>query len=191
MLIALVAIAGLAACGPVTESADQIQGRQQAQNLREGVQQVGNPNIVNFEQMRMMKGLIEMLDQPGVVTYTYTFSEYTGRPVFFCNSIGYGIPYATQFTNPERIAHQSATYGIAVLPQAEPDGLFRPSSAEASWIMCVDPRTRVARPVYMEPRAIISQYALTPDTPAGGVVPVAIMLPGNTEATPLPAPATP
>lgn len=180
------ALFGLAACGEYTPSTDSRQSADQQRILQEGVSSVGLPNIVNFTQMRLVKDILEMNDQASLITYSYTFSEMTGRYVFFCNSIGYGVPYAAQLTNPQRIARESS-YGIATLPQAEPDGVFRPESAEGTWIMCVDPQQRVARPVYSEPRLIVSPFPLTADTPAGVSVPVVI--PTNGEAAP--APTTP
>jgi hypothetical protein len=82
----------------------------------------------------LLKQIIEMRDQDGLVTYTYTVPETTGRPVFLCNSIGYGLPAATQYTNPEKYEYTGTT-----LPQADPNGLFSPDSAEGTWVMCSDP----------------------------------------------------
>jgi hypothetical protein len=103
-----------------------------------------------------MKQIIEMRDQDGLVTYTYTVPETTGRPVFLCNSIGYGLPAATQYTNPEKVEYQGTT-----LPQADPNGLFSPDSAEGTWVMCSDPSGNgKTRPVYVEPRIIVSPFKL-------------------------------
>lgn len=107
-VVALAATIVLASCGEYTPSSDQRQEDQQAAITQEGTSAVGMPNIVNFTQRRLVKDILEMNDQTSIVTYSYTFSEMTGRLVFFCNSIGYPIPYATQFTNPERIARESS-----------------------------------------------------------------------------------
>ena len=156
---------GAAACGAVSEpSSDVQQSREQETALREAQAQMGSPNVVNFTRRRLLKDIIEMLDRPNLVTFTYTFSEMTGRPLFFCNSIGYPFPFSTQYSNPMQISYRSS-YGIAVLPQAEPDGTFPPSSSEASWVLCIDPDRQVASPVYSEPRLMVAQFRLTPDTP--------------------------
>lgn len=120
--------------GCIEADSDDIQEAQQEQILKEGGRQTGMPNIKNFRERKLMKTIIEMRDQDGLVTYTYTVPETTGRPVFLCNSIGYGLPASTQYTNPERYEISGAT-----LPQAEPNGLFSPSSAEGTWVMCTDP----------------------------------------------------
>ena len=89
------------------------------------------------------------------MTYTYLYNEMQGKLVFFCNSLGYAVPYATEFTSP-----QKNVYNAVVLPQADPNGLFSPAAAEGSWIMCKDPNGKSARPVYVEPRLIVSPFKL-------------------------------
>ncbi len=51
------------------------------------------PGIKNFRERRLLKDIFEMRDQADLSTYTYTYSEVTGKFSFFCNSIGYGLPY--------------------------------------------------------------------------------------------------
>jgi hypothetical protein len=166
LTIALLGFAGisLAACSSGQPTSDEQQSAQQERILQEGTSAVGMPNIVNFRERRIMKDIIEMRDQDGLTTYTYQFAEQTGQLVFFCSSIGYPISAATQFTNPERVAYES-TYGVATLPQADPNGLFSPASAEGTWVMCVDPTTNQPRPVYSEPKLTASPFPLTPNTP--------------------------
>jgi hypothetical protein len=109
------------------------------------------PSIKNFRERKLMKDILELRDQEGYVTYTYTFSEQTGKYSFFCQSIGYPIPYATQFTNPEKdIYHPNR--GHVTLPQADPNGLFSPSSAEGTWVMCKNPGSADVGAVYAEPK---------------------------------------
>lgn len=157
MIAAAVALAG---CGyEYTPSSDKQQSEQQEAILKEGTAAVGMPNITNFRERRKVKENLERRDQEGLVTYTYTFSEVTGKFSFFCSSVGFPIPYATQFTNPEKIS-RADTYGIAILPQADPNGLFSPSSAEGSWVDCVNPQTKKVSTVYVEPRVMASEFPL-------------------------------
>ena len=79
--------------------------------------------------------------------------------MFFGETIGYGIPAATQYTSPQKIEWQS-NKGTAVVPQADPNGLFTPSTAEGTWILMKDPNGGEARPVYIEPRCIVSPFKL-------------------------------
>ena len=153
--VAALAILGLSLTGCETDS-DDTQRSQQERILKESTAQTGMPAIKNFRERKLMKQIIEMRDQDGLVTYTYTVPETTGVPVFLCNSIGYGLPAATQYTNPEKYEYQGAT-----LPQADPNGLFSPSSAEGTWVMCSDPSgSGKTRSVYVEPRIIVSPFKL-------------------------------
>lgn len=104
-------------------SSDSIQQKQQEQLLQEGTSQVGMPSIKNFREKKLLKDILELRDQTGLVTYTYLFSEQTGKKIFLCNSVGYGIPYATQFTSPQKATYRSAG-GYLILPQADPLGSF-------------------------------------------------------------------
>jgi len=159
--VAALALLGvsLVGCEEYTPSSDETQRAQQERILREGSAQTGMPNIKNFRERKLLKQILEMRDQDGLVTYTYTVPETTGRPVFLCNSIGYGLPAATQYTNPEKTDYYST--GSATLPQADPNGLFSPSSAEGTWVLCTEPSgSGKTRPVYVEPRVIVSPFRL-------------------------------
>lgn len=148
----------LVSCGCDPPSSDKVQRQQQEAILAEGTAQVGMPAIKNFRERKMLKDIIEMRDQTGLLTYTYLWSDMQGKLVFFCDSIGFGIPYATQFTNPEKPIYSQ---GIATMPQADPNGLFSPVSAEGTWILCQDPAdAKNVRPIFVEPRMIVSQFKL-------------------------------
>lgn len=156
--IASLAVLSVSLTGCIEVDSDEVQRSQQEQILKEGTAQTGMPAIKNFRERKLMKQIIEMRDQDGLVTYTYTVPETTGRPVFLCNSIGYGLPAATQYTNPQKYELNGAT-----LPQADPNGLFSPDSAEGTWVMCTDPSgsgSGKTRPVYVEPRIIVSPFKL-------------------------------
>jgi hypothetical protein len=140
-------------------TSDDTQRDQQEKLLKEGTAQSGMPNIVNFRERKLLKDILELRDQDGLVTYTYLYNEMTGKKVFFCDSIGYGIPYATQYTNPQK-AEWHTEHGYVVTPQADPNGLFSPAAAEGTWVMCKDPNGKAVRPVYIEPRVIVSPFKL-------------------------------
>lgn len=161
-ITAVIAICSvLAACDVAQPSSDTIQREQQEVLLKEGTAKTGMPNIKNFRERKLLKEILELRDQDGLVTYTYIVAEQTGKLVFLCNSIGYGIPAATQYTNPQKVEF-STTHALAWnLPQSDPNGLFSPASAEGTWVMCGDPGTSgKARPVYIEPRVIVSPFKL-------------------------------
>ncbi len=140
------------------DTSDSVQAEQQERILAEGTSQVGMPSITNFRERKLLKTIFELRDQAGLVTYTYLVSDYSAKLVFFCDSIGYGIPYSTQFTNPEKSVW--STHGNFTLPQADPNGLFSPGSADGTWVICKDPTGKEAKPVFIEPRIVVSPFKL-------------------------------
>lgn len=157
ILIALTVLLG--ACQTREATSDDIQQQRQEQILAAGAAEVGMPAVPHHTEQKLMKQIIELRDQVGLVTYTYTYNEMTGKRVFFCNSIGYGLPYATQYTNPQKIAYGNGQYGL-ILPQADPNGLFTPASAEGTWVLCKDPNSSSIAPIYVEPKVITSPFKL-------------------------------
>lgn len=145
------------------KSSDEIQAQQQETILAEGTSAIGMPAIKNFRERRLLKDIFELRDQAGLTTFTYLVSM-QGTLVFFCNSIGYGIPYATQFTNPQKVEYTNPPgktgYAYNVIAQADPNGLFSPASADGTWVMCKDPHGANTRPVFIEPRIVVSPFKL-------------------------------
>lgn len=145
-------------------TADSIQHDQQETILKEATREVGMPNITNFRERRLMKAIIEMRDDPKLITYTYYFNTMTGKiGDLVCQSIGYPLPGATQFTNPSAVIHvnnQGGGWLNEILPQADPNGLFSPAAEDATWVMCKDPNSDNVAPMYVEPQVITSQWKL-------------------------------
>ena len=157
-VIALASVA-LAACEPIKPSSDTVQKQAQEILAQEGNMQVGMPAITNFTEKRLAKMLFELRDNPKITTVTY-ITTLDGKLVKLCDSVGYGLPYAVQYTNPQKIATSAHSYGYAILPQADPNGLFMPSSADGTWVMCLDPVKKDVKAVYVEPRVVVSPFEL-------------------------------
>ena len=105
-----------------------------------------------------MRKLYELRDG-NIATFSYV-PDMQGRLWHLCDSIGYGLPYGVQFSNPEKHIWegQSSSYN---LPQAEPNGLYMPPTADGTWIMCADSSSKGnVAPVYVEPRVIVSPFRL-------------------------------
>ena len=159
ILIALVALS-LVGCLNQTPTSDQRANHQQELLSSQAVDAVGMPGITKFAEKQMMKTILEQRDQE-VPTYTYIVGM-SNELKLLCHSIGYGLPYATQYTNPQRVAKASETpeHGNVTLPQADPNGLFSPASADGTWVLCLNPNTKTTIPVYIEPRIIVSPFPL-------------------------------
>ena len=156
-LLVLPFVAALTACGPQTESSTQIERRKQEELSLQAVQSVGMPAITNFAEKRMFKDILELRDK-NTPTTTYLVGM-NNQLTKVCDSIGFGLPYATQYTNPQRIAYDSG-HGSVTLPQADPNGLYSPASADGTWVLCVDHKDGKAKPVYIEPRILVSPFAI-------------------------------
>lgn len=157
-LVSLFLLIGCCGCLESSPSSDQIQGVQQEKLLQEATMQTGVPSIKNFRERKLLKDILEMRDQRGLVTYTYIVAEMSGKLIFLGKSIGYGIPYSTQYTNPQKIEEQYGS-AYAILPQADPNGLFSPASSEGTWVILLDDRGK-ENVVYIEPRIIVSPFPL-------------------------------
>lgn len=155
-IIALAACAALAACqAPTTDdkaSAEQERITQEAQ------QQVGLPRVANFTEKKLATKIMEMRDDPNLLTYAY-LQGIDGKLRCFGKGIGFGIPYAVQLTNPQRAL--SSYHDTAVIDQADPNGLFMPGGADATWYMLIDPKTGKATPTYVEPHLTVATFPLT------------------------------
>lgn len=146
-------------CDESQSSNSQLAAKQE-QIMQEANRQAGMPAIVNFQERKLMKMILELRDQENLVCYAYIVPEMTGKPVFIGKCIGYGLPYATQYTNPEARLDGSAAGELTTIPQADPNGLFMPASADGTWLMMIDPQTNEVKPVYCEPKILVSPFKL-------------------------------
>lgn len=156
-LFALVAVVATAACVPQKQvSAEQKQAAKTKQLQAEADRQIGMPDIINFQERKFAKQILEMRDK-AISTYTYII-DMNGRKHFICESVGYGLPYSVQFTNPEKIqrVYQGA---YLAMPQADPNGLYMPDGLSATWVLCSDGKKGV-KPVYIESEILVSPFKM-------------------------------
>ena len=143
-----------------TPSSDDIQQQKQETLLKEATNQVGMPNILTFREKRLLKVILESRDQEGFITYSYLFNEMKGQLVYLGQTIGYPIPYSTQYTNPQKVEYHNGNGGYAVLPQADPNALFSPASCDGTWLLMKDPNSDKTLPVYSEPHVFSSPFPI-------------------------------
>jgi hypothetical protein len=110
------------------------------------------PPTFDFSMERKIMIALYEARQHSVATYSYVQSNYTGKVLWSCPSLGYPIPYSTQLTNPSMPADYA--HGAVTLSQPEPNGLFPPPSSEATWVPCVDANGNIT-PVYEEKRVTV------------------------------------
>ena len=155
----LILIATFASCKVETSNADEIQSEKTVQSLGEANKQIGMPAIQNFQEKKLFKQILELRDTENLITYCYLMNEMNGTVgQFLGKGIGYGIPAATQYTNPQYISDHYQG-GYAILPQADPNGLFMPTQTSATWYMLLDAKGD-PHPIYIEPLIIVSPIPL-------------------------------
>ena len=159
--IGLFAALALVSCNEEKVDSDSIQRAQQEKLLAEGTAQIGMPSIKNFREKRILKDILELRDQDGLTTYIYTKCEMTGELIYLGEGVGYALSAATQFTSPQKLeSRYSQGVSVVGMPQADPNGLFSPSSTEGSWVLMKNPNGSDVKPVYFEDRIEVSPFKL-------------------------------
>lgn len=138
MLVMAAAIMSLTAC-----SASDIEYQQQYDMNKQAILSTGMPAIQNFAERRQLKRVYEERDHD-MNTVTYIL-DMQGNLHKICDSVGYGIPYSTQYSNPT---------------DREPNSLYPPTSANGTWVQCLSPGSRQIKDVYIEPDVVVSPYSL-------------------------------
>ena len=151
-------------CNKKPSGIDSKIAEEEEKNLTEAHRQVGLPKIVKFREKRLAKEIYEMRDSE-LVTYTYIVDMH-GKLHFLGQTMGYGLPYSTQFSNPNKLTRvsigDSVGYRYEVLPQAEPNALFMPTSSSATWVMMKTPDG--LKPQYVEPQIMVFTFKLPEDS---------------------------
>lgn len=103
-------------------------------------QPIPDMNGYSYERWLAFK-MIEIRNKSVKVAYAYQFVPTANglQTVFICETLGYPIPYAVQTTNPQRIEWiaRGGNYSLVTLDNPEPNMLYMPASADATWIPCV------------------------------------------------------
>ena len=108
-----------------------------------------------------MKLIYEQADREDLICYAYLVNL-EGKLIFIGKTIGYGVPFSAQYTNPmkaEDVGTTTSGYHYQTLPQADPNGLYMPTSSSATWLLMLDKNNK-PRVVYVEPEIIVSPFPL-------------------------------
>ena len=125
----------LAGCGQ-RETASSKENIYTQDIMEQSSNTVGYPDVTNFFEKAQLKEIYELRDDPDLICFWYTRNDMTGKWIYQGECIGYGIPYTTQFTQPETMQRAPLPalningddkgwneYFTEVLPQADPNGL--------------------------------------------------------------------
>ena len=159
-LIVMIMCVALTGCTEIS-STEKAETEAVTENMEEMNRQVGMPNIDNFYEKKMAKRIFELRDNADLITYAYTVNL-EGQYIYLGRCMGFGLPYSVQYTSPEKLVNR---YGSAVrstneafiVPQADPNGLYMPTSSSATWLMLINEETGDTEIVYMEPTIVVRQ----------------------------------
>ena len=163
LLVSIIALGSTMIAGCDNISSSNTVEHQKAEQLQsQAVASVGMPGIINFFEKRLLKTILEMRDDPKLTTYTYEV-DMQGKYHLRCHSIGYGLDGATQFTNPQQIVTQFSGHDGVAISQADPNGLYSPSTSLGTWVLCHDPKSDKNYPVRFENNVDVSPFELPTD----------------------------
>jgi hypothetical protein len=149
IVMILIMIFTLIGCGTHTgeSGTDKKKTQKQEQAFKDMYNKIGgDPNITKWTEAKQLKKIYELRDDAKLICYLYTKSEVTGKYVYEGRCQGFGIPYSTQYSNPEKPINYERELDeelydgepVGNLPQPEPNGLFMPTSSSATWVMMID-----------------------------------------------------
>ena len=94
--------------------------RKSEQAIADSQKSIGFPEVRYFNEKKNLKEIIELRDNPKLICYYYTKNTMTGKYVYQGKCQGYGVPYASNYTNPEK---------------ADPNGMYMQGlSTTATWV---------------------------------------------------------
>lgn len=163
-IMAAVAMFSFAGCeeGVARQSTAKQESIYQEQLMQQAADEVGNPNITEFYEKKLAKEIFEKRDDSNLICYVYN-QTYDGHYIYVGKSMGYGLPYSTQYTCPQKYMddpHGSVEAGSVVLPQADPNGLYSADGLSATWLMMIDEETGENYIMYCEPTIVVTENPL-------------------------------
>lgn len=164
-IFALIILAAILLVGCGTANSNVIETRQQDAGTIAIVQNQPVPDIggYSFERQIVIETFIARNNT--IATYSYLMTL-DGRIIEICPSIGYPIPYSTQVTSPEKLANNNPqhlpSYDASVIPQSEPNGLYAPDNAAATFVQCVNADGSVS-PAYIEQDVMAFPFRIKSD----------------------------
>ena len=182
-VLLIVAMISAVACTTVTETVSQQESKAVNDAMTEMNNQVGMPFIDDFYEKKMAKQIFELRDNANLITYAYMVNL-EGQYVYLGRCMGFGLPYSTQYTNPNKIvdyrgrnvaSKESSIYyeGNQVVAQADPNGLYMPTSSSATWLMLINEESGEPEVIYVEseitvtqsklPKRLVAPWSLTKD----------------------------
>jgi len=162
MFVICLTIFTLAGCAASPQSTEEVISEQQNRLTTEASRQLGMPNVKEFYEKKMAKEIIELRDNSKLICFAYTKNEFSGKFVYIGRTMGYGLPYSVQYTNPLQVVKGdiSVQEGMTTISQADPNGLYMPEGLSATWLMIINEETGKREVMYAEPNMVVTQSKL-------------------------------
>ena len=155
-LLAVVLVVCLTGCDGDNADSEKYYTEQLMQQMTD---EIGMPEITNFYEKKMAKEIYELRDDSNLICYAYSRSSYSGKFVYLGQCKGYGLPYSTQYTNPEVFEGGSSDYAHTIR-QADPNGLYSGDGLSSTWLYLIDEKTGESVITYIESQITVTQYKL-------------------------------
>lgn len=149
----------LVGCDEYAPTATEVEKKAQEQLMQQVADEIGMPEITEFYEKKMAKEILELRDDSKLITYAYTVNL-DGQYVYLGQCMGYGLPYSTQYTNPDMVSEYYGSSGRYVISQADPNGLYSPDGLSATWLMLINEETGGREVIYCEPEIVVTQSKL-------------------------------
>jgi hypothetical protein len=163
MVIGILFIVGCDGTTTVAVDSEVQQAQTTKKIMNEMNNQIGMPDIKEFYEKKMAKEIFELRDNSKLITYAYS-QNLNGKFVYIGRCMGFGLPYSTQYTNPEKVdfvdGGEYDALNPYVLPQADPNGLFTSNGVSATWLMLINEETGKPEIMYYEPTIAVHQSKL-------------------------------
>lgn len=160
MVAIMIPLMGADGCGAQdqeTSETTQEQREQTQEMVGQAHDKVGMPQITEYSERRLLKRIMELRD--GMISSHTYLVDFQNNAKKLCRSMGYGLPYGVQYVNPQKMIEEDHGPDNAVIPQADPNGLFSPRNVNATWVNCVT-KDGGQKPVYTEEMVITSPVPL-------------------------------
>lgn len=161
--VVALSVLGLSACSEVQPNSIKEEAKYQETLMQQASDEVGMPEITEFYEKKLAKEIFELRDDSSLICYAYTRNEMSGKYVFLGRSMGYGLPYSTQYTNPQKYIDDpngGVDAGSVVIEQADPNGLYSPEGLSATWLWLIDETTGEPNISYIEQEILVTQSKL-------------------------------
>lgn len=163
LLLTITTVLALSGCDSEVITGNTNEEKQYTEQLmKQATDEIGMPNITEFYEKKMAKEIFEKRDDSSLICYVYN-QNLDGKYVYVGKSMGYGLPYSTQYTNPETYLddpYGSYDSGSVVVSQADPNGLYSADGLSATWLMMIDETTGENYIMYAEPTIVVTENKL-------------------------------